>query len=412
MSERVGQKLRQNREARDITLEQAAQELFIRQRYLAALEAGDLDTLPSRVQARGFLRSYAQFLEMDPEPLLAELEADELGVPVVDAEVGEAAADVRPTGLLEGTPEAIFTQIGQTLKERRELLGLSLDDVEHHTHIRTHYLQALEAGNLDALPSTVQGRGMLNNYAGFLDLETEPLLLRFAEGLQTQFTARQVEQPQAQRRQRRGPRLPFAIRRFISGDLIFVGVLVLGLAWFIVWGLGRVSDIRAGLVPTATSGSFNAGLIPSPEGPVSSTATPTSQGDEPPTGEAGSTEEILLPTLPQVTGPVQVYVVVTQRTWMRVIVDGQVEFEGRASPGSAYTFSGQTKIELLTGNAAALHIYYNQRDLGILGIFGEVVNIVFVVDGVQTPTPRFSPTPTETATPTPGPSETPTVGSP
>ena len=35
------------------------------------------------------------------------------------------------------------------------------------------------------LPSPVQGRGMLKNYADFLGLESDTLLLTFADGLQT-----------------------------------------------------------------------------------------------------------------------------------------------------------------------------------------------------------------------------------
>lgn len=52
----------------------------IRPRYLEALEAGRLSELPGRVYARGFVRDYAHFLGIDPEPLLERLapgDADE-----------------------------------------------------------------------------------------------------------------------------------------------------------------------------------------------------------------------------------------------------------------------------------------------------------------------------------------------
>ena len=42
----------------------------------------------------------------------------------------------------------------------------------------------MEKGHLDDLPSPVQGRGMISNYANFLNLDGESVLLRFAEGLQ------------------------------------------------------------------------------------------------------------------------------------------------------------------------------------------------------------------------------------
>jgi len=72
-------------------------------------------------------------------------------------------------------------------------------------------------------------------------------------------------------------------------------------------------------------------------------------------------------------------------------------------PNESFTFSGQDTIELLTGNAAALQVIYNNQDLGILGIFGEVVTMIYSREGVIRPTPL--PTPTleikETLTSTP-----------
>ena len=66
-----------SRQARKLSLEQAAQQTRIRLRYLEALENGDLEALPSYTQARGFLRTYAQFLKIDPEPLLSDIGAEQ-----------------------------------------------------------------------------------------------------------------------------------------------------------------------------------------------------------------------------------------------------------------------------------------------------------------------------------------------
>jgi len=45
----------------------------IRRRHLEALEEWRLDDLPGVVYARGYLRAYAEHLELDPRPLLAEI---------------------------------------------------------------------------------------------------------------------------------------------------------------------------------------------------------------------------------------------------------------------------------------------------------------------------------------------------
>lgn len=74
-AERLGQQLRDAREARELTLEDVEQALRIRVKYLEAFEAGVYDDLPGAVQARGFLRNYARFLHLDEETVLAQFEA-------------------------------------------------------------------------------------------------------------------------------------------------------------------------------------------------------------------------------------------------------------------------------------------------------------------------------------------------
>ena len=61
----LGRTLRQTREGRGLSLEQAEFETRIRAKFLVAMENGDLSNMPSRVQARGFLYNYAQYLGLD-----------------------------------------------------------------------------------------------------------------------------------------------------------------------------------------------------------------------------------------------------------------------------------------------------------------------------------------------------------
>ncbi len=112
----------------------------------------------------------------------------------IERNTAEAASGDQPQGAEPESAEAIFTEVGKLLLRQRELLGLSLEDIERHTHLRQHYLQALEAGDLEGLPSPVQARGMLNNYAAFLGMDPETLLLRFADGLQARLQAKRAVQ--------------------------------------------------------------------------------------------------------------------------------------------------------------------------------------------------------------------------
>ena len=66
----LGLILQEARENKGLTLEEVQEETRINATYLAALENGEYAELPSPVHVRGFLRNYARFLDLDPNPLL------------------------------------------------------------------------------------------------------------------------------------------------------------------------------------------------------------------------------------------------------------------------------------------------------------------------------------------------------
>ncbi len=67
----LGDRLRQAREAKGLTLEQVEEITKIRRCFLQALELEDYGQLPGEVYVRGFLRNYAQALGLDPEEVVA-----------------------------------------------------------------------------------------------------------------------------------------------------------------------------------------------------------------------------------------------------------------------------------------------------------------------------------------------------
>jgi cytoskeleton protein RodZ len=69
--------------------------------------------------------------------------------------------------------------IGDALQERREELGLELDEIGAMLRIRAAYLAALEQGRYDDLPGPAYAMGFIRAYADFLGLNTEQVLARF-----------------------------------------------------------------------------------------------------------------------------------------------------------------------------------------------------------------------------------------
>jgi cytoskeletal protein RodZ len=66
----LGEFLRRERELRHISLDDVAERTKISRRYLEAIEEGRYDRLPGETFVRGFIRSYAQSVGLDPEETL------------------------------------------------------------------------------------------------------------------------------------------------------------------------------------------------------------------------------------------------------------------------------------------------------------------------------------------------------
>ncbi|MDR0529822.1 MAG: DUF4115 domain-containing protein [Zoogloeaceae bacterium] len=73
----VGRLLTARREERRLSRPEAAASLRLSERQIAALEEGDLASLPGRTFVRGFARNYARLLDMPHEPLLALLDKEQ-----------------------------------------------------------------------------------------------------------------------------------------------------------------------------------------------------------------------------------------------------------------------------------------------------------------------------------------------
>jgi hypothetical protein len=69
----IGSSLREARERRGLDLATVEHETRIRARWLSALEEERFDLLPERIYALGFLRTYAEYVGLDPQPFVDEL---------------------------------------------------------------------------------------------------------------------------------------------------------------------------------------------------------------------------------------------------------------------------------------------------------------------------------------------------
>jgi cytoskeletal protein RodZ len=237
--------------------------------------------------------------------------------------------------------------VGETLRERREALGLALDDVSRQTRIRREYLEALESAQYDRLPADVQVRGFLRAYAQLLGLEPREIVHAYEQerGKPELVSIAPVSTP---------PRVRSCVLPSV-GIVLFATVAMAAFAIWVYYGWLHPATIP----PTATPRPPTATPLPPtftpPAAPSTSAPTPT------PRSYRG------LEAVFQLSAP----------CWVRVVSDGVQVFQGTLPEGSTRTFTATQELQVRFGNAGGVRVILNGQDLGIQGAPGEVVNRIW-----------------------------------
>jgi cytoskeletal protein RodZ len=101
----LGSQLRLAREAKGLSLEQVFKATRIKAIYIEALESNRIDALPGIAQARGFVRSYANYLGLNGEVLASALDTGHAAI--VSMPVEQAQPIGQPNKLIETNPATV-----------------------------------------------------------------------------------------------------------------------------------------------------------------------------------------------------------------------------------------------------------------------------------------------------------------
>lgn len=216
-------------------------------------------------------------------------------------------------------------RIGTRLRRARVKRGIELDQAAKGTRITPRYLEALERdAPVDEFPAPVYARAFLREYAQWLGLDPKPLVDSYLDDHPEQEAPLVLPVPVQ--------KLPGRWARRIL-PAISIGVL---LTLFVVSTLSGAPP-RA---PLPTLGS--------PSGSSASLAGVAAAAPEP------TTRGILL-AVRVVEGP----------CWIRIESDGRVVLQTTMRPGSVDTFKANRRLDVWLGNAGAVRLSLNGKQLGI-----------------------------------------------
>lgn len=242
--------------------------------------------------------------------------------------------------------------IGRTLAEAREKAGLSVEEVAAATRIRRTLVSEIEADDFSGCGGDFYARGHLRTIATTVGADPAPLLAEFDATRPEAAPPRAsevFESETAARAERRGPN--------------WTAAMAAALAIVLVYGVSQVlsgSDTRQ-----VTEGLPGGSVSPSTSASAPSTATPSS-----------TSSAVAQAARDKVT------VVLRARgtSWVQATdAAGNELFEGLVED-RAMTFTDRARVRLVIGNAGAVTLTVNGRELGAPGKAGQVARVEFTRD--------------------------------
>lgn len=238
--------------------------------------------------------------------------------------------------------EVILQDIGSQLRQIRTERGITWERIAQQTQIPVRLLQAIENGDLDSLPEPVYIRGLIRQFADFLDLDGGQLASSFPVELS-------VKSPQSYL----SWRLPSLQLRPIHLYFLYIILVVVSVR-------GISQSLRQAAVEM--NAVENQPLALQPPSPPPPTPPPSS---------------VTVKDAP--TNPVVVNIELKDKCWLKVVVDGKTEFEGVLPQGTHRTWVASQQLTVRAGNAGGVLVTFNDEKPKQLGDSGQVEEVTFQV---------------------------------
>jgi cytoskeleton protein RodZ len=244
--------------------------------------------------------------------------------------------------------------LGQILIKARKDAGLTLEDLSHLTNIRVSLLKEFEGNNFINAGGDAYARGHLRTIAKVIGVDASDLLAQFDEEHAQERRALHDQLADSNVTAAYPEKSKITYKQLIGVSLI--GIAAIFTISFIVNSTGSSNSV----VPKPTA---------KPTATVSAAASPTEQAtSEIKTYSSGSDVQVKLEAI-------------NGSSWLFVSdAAGITLYSGRATQGETFLFSSTETVNLRIGNAGAVKLTVNGKEVPTLGIDGEVVNVSYGVN--------------------------------
>ncbi|WP_214810794.1 helix-turn-helix domain-containing protein [Exiguobacterium sp. s127] len=193
-----------------------------------------------------------------------------------------------------------MTELGTYLKEQRETLGVSLEQIQSTTKIQKRYIVAIEEGAYDQLPGAFYARAFIKTYAEALGLDVDEVFETYKRDLPEPEAQPVVElSRRATYSKSTAPKKSVA-KRWIPNIIIILLIFAIGVAlYYALQNFLDSSDKANTTAPKQSDVTIDEGDAPSQETDVPATKEPKEEPKEEVTEEPK--EEVKKPLVAKTT---------------------------------------------------------------------------------------------------------------
>jgi len=311
--------------------------------------------------------------------------------------------------------------VGKTLKETRKEKGLTIEEASKSTKIRKKYILALENDDFSKIPGKVYEKAFLKTYASYLGIDKDEILEEYQ--LDQQLTGVEEESLGRKRRTKKSKKTTiFNLLSRVTGKVMIILLIIILFGGVVGYNLLVMNNGDNGF--TEVDQQIEEEVIDEDDS-VDELYLVT-EDDEDDEGESDADSDNLLETgidptdldddsiqpdeetivdledevdiaeiseqedLEEDNGeseesaddeidetPSFFNVIATGESWIRVVVDGETEFEGIINDGDILEYEPDSEVLIRVGNAAAISVEYGEEEVGPLGGSGQVVEETF-----------------------------------
>ncbi|HEY6292874.1 MAG TPA: RodZ domain-containing protein [Terriglobia bacterium] len=350
-----GENLRREREMRGVTLEEMSESTKISTRFLRAIELDHFSEIPGGVFTRSFIRTYAQYLGLDEEHVLAEYKR--AAQPSVDNDLSRLGPS-KPLGSRSGAPTRLLPWVVIAV-----LLGSG-----YALYRYAHRPLEIPAAPVQApAASTASGGALSSSGSAAPSLATSAASDANSAHSSTQAPASNAPNPAASPAD--GGSTAGAQN---NGTATPVNPLQ-------SQGPGNPSGTTPATGAESASTGAPAGSVASP-GQSSPSASAAEAAGSSATSAAGGA-----PTLGE--GDLVLQVATSEEVWMAVSADGKTLMQRLLPPRSVRTFRAKDTFDVTTGNAQGTILTLNGETQKPLGREGEFRKLHLTRNDLQHHTP-------------------------